>query len=365
MSQDVHYVTIGCRNCNDFYTKDTTHKRATLLFLYRQGAFMTYDHRLTQKKNVNSERSNGGIQLQGASSNQDLLAMISSARQGSYQVRPGDSLWGIAQSLGMPLADLMSANGLNQWSVIHPGQELKTSGGAQSSTHNSNSSHIVKPGDSLWTIAEDHGVSFQQIQAANPNVGSLIHPGDQINIPSNGHSGVASSSSQSSHSTSSSSTSSSSTSSNRQSGGSQEQQSTPSPTPQNQRNGYDPALGKRLAQASSSEAGGKWKAGGMCYHSVANAVDRVIGRFLYGGHAYMAASQLAARKDLFTEVPATDLKSLPAGAIVVWGKGSSESGHISIAQGNGMETSDFIGHQMTYHYGGASARVFLPKGVMR
>ena len=54
----------------------------------------------------------------------------------------------------------------------------------------------------------------------------------------------------------------------------------------------------------------------------------------------------------------------PAGAIVVWGKGTSTSGHISIAQGNGMETSDFVGNQMTYHYGGAPARVFLPKGRM-
>ena len=55
---------------------------------------------------------------------------------------------------------------------------------------------------------------------------------------------------------------------------------------------------------------------------------------------------------------------LPAGAIVVWGKGTSKSGHISVAQGNGMETSDFVGNQMTYHYGGAPARVFLPKGRM-
>lgn len=128
--------------------------------------------------------------------------------------------------------------------------------------------------------------------------------------------------------------------------------------------GYNPELGKKLASASAREAGGKTRAGGRCYYHVANAVDAVIGRFLSGGHAYMAASQLAARKNLFTEIPASNLSSLPAGAIVVWGKGNSKSGHISVAQGNGMETSDFIGSQMTSHYGGAGARVFLPKARM-
>jgi hypothetical protein len=128
--------------------------------------------------------------------------------------------------------------------------------------------------------------------------------------------------------------------------------------------GYDAALGQALARASAAISGGKAKAGGRCYARVADAVDAVVGRFLSGGHAYMAASQLAARKNLFTEVSASDLSSLPAGAIVVWGKGTSDSGHISIALGDGRESSDFVGPQMTRHYGGAGARVFLPKARM-
>lgn len=128
--------------------------------------------------------------------------------------------------------------------------------------------------------------------------------------------------------------------------------------------GYDAALGQALARASAGISGGNPRAGGRCYARVADAVDAVIGRFLSGGHAYMAASQLAARKNLFTETSAADLSSLPAGAIVVWGKGSSPSGHISIALGDGRESSDFVGPQMTRHYGGASARVFLPKARM-
>ena len=78
----------------------------------------------------------------------------------------------------------------------------------------------------------------------------------------------------------------------------------------------------------------------------------------------MAALQLAARRNLFTEVPVTSVTILPAGAIVVWGKGSSDLGHISIALGDGCESSDFVGPQMTSHWGGAAACVFLPRAKM-
>ncbi len=125
--------------------------------------------------------------------------------------------------------------------------------------------------------------------------------------------------------------------------------------------GYDAALGQALARASAAISGGNPRPGGHCYGRVADAVDAVIGRFLSGEHAYQAAAQLAARKTLFTESSASDLSSLPAGAIVVWGKGTSASGHISVALGDGRESSDFVGKQMTHHYGGAGARVFLPK----
>ena len=130
------------------------------------------------------------------------------------------------------------------------------------------------------------------------------------------------------------------------------------------REGYDAALGRVLARASAGLSGGNPRARGRCYARVADAVDAVVGRFLAGEHAYMAASQLAARKDLFTETSASNLGGLPAGAIVVWGKGTSDSGHISVALGDGRESSDFVGAQMTRHYGGAGARVFLPKARM-
>ena len=122
---------------------------------------------------------------------------------------------------------------------------------------------------------------------------------------------------------------------------------------------FNAGLGQQLAGYASNQASGGT---GYCYHSVAVDIHAFLPAFLTGEHAYMAADQLAA-SPYFREVtlPAADLPSLPAGAVVVWAKGLSESGHISISDGRGYEISDHVSPQMTYHYGGGAYRVFLPK----
>ena len=99
---------------------------------------------------------------------------------------------------------------------------------------------------------------------------------------------------------------------------------------------------------------------GACYAAVADAIDVIIAVFLYGRHAYEAANQLA-NSQWFYEIHEYNLNNLPLGAVVVWAKGNSRSGHISISIGNGMEASDHIARQMINHYGGGKERVFLPK----
>lgn len=121
---------------------------------------------------------------------------------------------------------------------------------------------------------------------------------------------------------------------------------------------YDVELGQKLVRYARNHAvGTKWR----CYYYVANAIHAVTEPFLEGMHAYMAADHLA-RSEYFKEidVPRKELDQLPAGAVVVWGKGSSRSGHISIADGQGKEISDHITSQMMRHYGGDRHRVFLP-----
>lgn len=121
---------------------------------------------------------------------------------------------------------------------------------------------------------------------------------------------------------------------------------------------YNASLGQRLAtHARNRISGGR----SHCYDYVARAIHAHFNPFLNGMHAYMAADYLA-KTPQFIEVTVAvaELDKLPAGAVVVWGKGTSRSGHISIADGQGNEISDHVGRQMVSHYGGASHRVFLP-----
>ena len=123
-------------------------------------------------------------------------------------------------------------------------------------------------------------------------------------------------------------------------------------------NGYNASIGNRIADEAYYIATRR-NTVGYCYNAAADAIEAVVGRFLWGSSAYMAADQLAAHPRFF-EVSVSDLPSLPAGAVVVWGRGNSAHGHISIALGDGREASDHVASQMTYHYGGGRARVFYP-----
>ena len=126
---------------------------------------------------------------------------------------------------------------------------------------------------------------------------------------------------------------------------------------------YDLFTGQKLATEAYIEATAR-NTVGRCYNAVADAVERITGPFLWGSSAYMAADQFASSTDFF-EVYYKDLRYLQSGAIVIWEKGNSPHGHISVAIGDGREASDHVATQMTYHHGGGKARVFLPKRIVR
>lgn len=98
---------------------------------------------------------------------------------------------------------------------------------------------------------------------------------------------------------------------------------------------------------------------GLCYRGVKKSL-RKFGINLWGGSAYMGASQLA-KNPKFEEikVPKNELKKLPAGSVVVWGKNKQNpDGHISISLGDGQEASDHVQKQVNLN---GKYRVFSPK----
>ncbi|MCG2623839.1 LysM peptidoglycan-binding domain-containing protein [Arthrobacter sp. I2-34] len=114
---------------------------------------------------------------------------------GSYTVKTGDTLSGIAARNGTTLAKLLSANGLKSSSIIYPGQKLKLTGKSTAATSATpaanaasdgasaatNATYTVRAGDTLSGIAERLGMGLSQLLAANGlSSSSTIYPGQTL-----------------------------------------------------------------------------------------------------------------------------------------------------------------------------------------
>lgn len=108
------------------------------------------------------------------------------ASVGNYTVKAGDSLWSIANKHGLSVAQLKSMNGLSS-DMIYAGQKLTVKTGATTNpvtnTQTSNaSSYTVKSGDSLWSIANKHGLSISQLKSINHLSSDMIYPGQKLMV---------------------------------------------------------------------------------------------------------------------------------------------------------------------------------------
>ncbi len=92
-------------------------------------------------------------------------------------VQAGDSLWSIALRFGTDVPSLEVANGLNQNSVIHPGQTLTV-------LNQVGWIWTVASGQSLSGIASSTGVSVSQLEKANDlGASPVLQPGQRLVIP--------------------------------------------------------------------------------------------------------------------------------------------------------------------------------------
>jgi LysM repeat protein len=108
-----------------------------------------------------------------------------------YTVVAGDTLSGIAARSGVSLDALLALNGLSVTSLITPGTSLRLPAGAIAASSSGSAApaatggaYTVVAGDTLSTIADGHGVSLSALLAVNSlSASSLITPGMQLSLP--------------------------------------------------------------------------------------------------------------------------------------------------------------------------------------
>ncbi|NLY54970.1 MAG: LysM peptidoglycan-binding domain-containing protein [Firmicutes bacterium] len=111
----------------------------------------------------------------------------------SYTVRSGDTLFLIAQRFGVTVADLRSANNLSG-DLIMIGQVLTIPGkGTSPAPVNPNNPapmyYTVRPGDTLYLIAQRLGTTVAALRTANDIWTDYLYVGQQLVIPGKSGSG--------------------------------------------------------------------------------------------------------------------------------------------------------------------------------
>lgn len=96
-----------------------------------------------------------------------------------YTVRPGNTLFGIAQFFQTTVNDILKYNNISDASTIFAGETLAIPAGTSQPPR----THIVRPGESLWYISKLYNITVDDLlkknTIGNPNI---LYPGQILNV---------------------------------------------------------------------------------------------------------------------------------------------------------------------------------------
>ena len=144
---------------------------------------------LKVRKSAQQNTNNETNQNQNSNGNNNDRPQQTVTSAGTYTVKSGDSLWGIATKHGCSVNDLKSWNHLSS-NLIYVGQKLvigqkkstvqQQQGKKEPQQTTSNETYTVKSGDSLWKIATNHNMSVSQLKTLNKLSNDMIFVGQKL-----------------------------------------------------------------------------------------------------------------------------------------------------------------------------------------
>ncbi|HYE79555.1 MAG TPA: LysM peptidoglycan-binding domain-containing protein [bacterium] len=107
-----------------------------------------------------------------------------------YAVVKGDTLSEIAEAHEVSLAELLAANSITTQHMLQVGMKLKipvdepAADGAVPDPNVEAVSHVLKPGESLWTVAKKYGIKVNDLATYNRvGTGQVLQPGFVLEVP--------------------------------------------------------------------------------------------------------------------------------------------------------------------------------------
>ena len=106
-------------------------------------------------------------------------AASQASAQSSYTVESGDTLWSISQAQNVSVEQLKGWNELSS-DLIYPSQQLEVAAEEKVEVSQEKSTYTVASGDTLFKIAQAHGISLDTLMSWNGITGHWIYPGDKL-----------------------------------------------------------------------------------------------------------------------------------------------------------------------------------------
>ena len=114
----------------------------------------------------------------------DYIGLTPSNNTGYYTVKSGDSLWSIAKKYNTTVDEIKNLNNLTS-NTLSVGQTLKIPTTSNDIiTSEDFITYTVKPGDNLYAIAREYGLTMDEIMRYNNLASTLLSIGQQLKIPS-------------------------------------------------------------------------------------------------------------------------------------------------------------------------------------